>query len=619
MSSMPEPNAATLSYLKEYCDPKRRRDFAVLLDGPWGVGKTYFIKNFLKDYPRHLYISLYGISSTQQIDDELFRQLHPVLSSMPMQLIGRVAKGFLKGTVKIDLNSDGKDDGSASVSIPDLGLQKELSNPDGYLLVFDDLERCSLQISDALGYINTFVEHAGQKAILIANQNEIISRNSEEGVKHKRYNEIKEKLIGQTIKINSSLSSAYISFLDDIHNQKVKSFLRSHFYEVDSIHLQSKTNNLRLLKHALWDYERLAQYFHDVHWQNTEAMKSVLALTLAVSIEHRCGRLTDRKQIQRLMDGGLLRAMERQNRKDKSVEDEIEERYRTVKFDTNILNEEIIADAVIYGRVVESDVTDALKRSPIFAEPEEIPLWLRAWDYFDLTDEEAQQIADKFMKAFNERTFVERGIVFHAFGILRKYAELGLINIPVGDVTLACRNYVDDLEKSEKIEIILERSPTTDWSGSYAHHGFMCIDTPEFKEATAYYIAKSSDILERQYPQFIEQLLSDLEAGGNEFLLDLAHNNVHYSRFADKPILTAISPEDFLHRVLKMDPRKQRDAFATLNLRHRFPNGDALNSEKPWLVNMKAFLIAEISQAGPVASQRLQHYLEEYLSPIALS
>jgi hypothetical protein len=102
------PNEHILSYLRYYCDPAQNFDYAVLLTGPWGVGKTFLTKKFLEartiDSPadgpvrKHLYVSLYGITSVQQIDDELFRQLHPVLSSKTMKVGWAIIKGTLSCT-----------------------------------------------------------------------------------------------------------------------------------------------------------------------------------------------------------------------------------------------------------------------------------------------------------------------------------------------------------------------------------------------------------------------------------------------------------------------------------------------------------------------------------------
>ena len=41
------------------------------------------------------------------------------------------------------------------------------------MIVFDDLERCSIDITDLLGYINSFVEHEGVKVVVLADEGRI--------------------------------------------------------------------------------------------------------------------------------------------------------------------------------------------------------------------------------------------------------------------------------------------------------------------------------------------------------------------------------------------------------------------------------------------------------------
>ena len=41
------------------------------------------------------------------------------------------------------------------------------------VIIFDDLERCSIPINDVLGYINKMVEHDKQKVIIVANEHEL--------------------------------------------------------------------------------------------------------------------------------------------------------------------------------------------------------------------------------------------------------------------------------------------------------------------------------------------------------------------------------------------------------------------------------------------------------------
>jgi hypothetical protein len=128
----------------------------VMLKGAWGAGKTYLIKNFLEERPlaasakKDLYISLYGMTSIQQVEDGLYRQLHPILSSKIVTLVGRAVEGRLKKLIDIDQG---------------LSLRDYFDTPKECLLVFDDLERCSVPITDALGYINYFVEHRVAKLL----------------------------------------------------------------------------------------------------------------------------------------------------------------------------------------------------------------------------------------------------------------------------------------------------------------------------------------------------------------------------------------------------------------------------------------------------------------------
>jgi hypothetical protein len=108
--SSTDSNQAILDYLDYYCDQKHPFDFAIMLSGAWGAGKTYLIKSFatrqskIADKTPFLYISLYGVISSSQIDDEIFKQLHPILSSPAVSFGTQLAKGLLRGALKIDLD-----------------------------------------------------------------------------------------------------------------------------------------------------------------------------------------------------------------------------------------------------------------------------------------------------------------------------------------------------------------------------------------------------------------------------------------------------------------------------------------------------------------------------------
>ena len=96
-------NQYIVDYLDYYCGLESPPEYAILLKGLWGSGKTWLIKRYSEAYKEKnldqkvIYISLYGISSVSEIDDVLFQRLHPVLGSKPMILTGKILKGVLKG------------------------------------------------------------------------------------------------------------------------------------------------------------------------------------------------------------------------------------------------------------------------------------------------------------------------------------------------------------------------------------------------------------------------------------------------------------------------------------------------------------------------------------------
>jgi len=143
-------------YLDYYLNSKFNPEFAVLLQGEWGCGKTWFIKNYLKEYfkekkSKYLYITLYGVSTINEIEDQMFQQLHPILSSKPLALTGKIMSGVLKASLKIDL---GDNELNIDSKMPDKTLKQFMINTKDPLVVFDDFERSAMKIKILMGYIN---------------------------------------------------------------------------------------------------------------------------------------------------------------------------------------------------------------------------------------------------------------------------------------------------------------------------------------------------------------------------------------------------------------------------------------------------------------------------------
>ena len=98
-------------------------------------------------------MNLNGISKTTNIDELIFKSIHPILGSKGAKLVGQLGKGLLKATLKVDLDGDSKSNASVSANLPSLNLPDYLKIDDNFILVFDDLERCELKKEEVLGYI----------------------------------------------------------------------------------------------------------------------------------------------------------------------------------------------------------------------------------------------------------------------------------------------------------------------------------------------------------------------------------------------------------------------------------------------------------------------------------
>lgn len=167
--------------------------YAILIEGEWGCGKTYFVLNDLQtainEYEEKTtkrkvrYISLYGCKSVEEIEenlywsivDEQFYEKYEKITRSDSyfgkekekrQKGGRIITNISKKTIS-SLMQRFEIPSKAYELIADfLALNKNI-------FIFDDLERCDCSPNDILGYINGLVEHEEAKVILIANEREI--------------------------------------------------------------------------------------------------------------------------------------------------------------------------------------------------------------------------------------------------------------------------------------------------------------------------------------------------------------------------------------------------------------------------------------------------------------
>ena len=232
------------SYLKEFITMDKPQ-YAVMLKGDWGSGKTYFIKNFIENDKnnKYVYVSLFGLKSTEAIDEAIFDELHPVLSSAPVKVLNTVFKSALKLGLRVDVDSENANLNSvnANINLDSVLDYFDKKNKDkNVIFIFDDLERTLLDYTEVLGYINSMVETSGLTVIVIANEDKITND---------VFNDFKEKTINKTYKLVSENSEVFLEIVNK-HN-----VLTNHVEGIRNIFDKSGNNNYRVLIQIIDNYK----------------------------------------------------------------------------------------------------------------------------------------------------------------------------------------------------------------------------------------------------------------------------------------------------------------------------------------------------------------------------
>lgn len=242
--------------------------YAVLLKGKWGCGKTHFINHWIDAYKGNptteqvlesIYVSLYGLSDTKQITTAINRVICPILygkAAKAGKVLAKIASAMVLKH-EVDLNYDGISDLSINIGIDSLSKFKSndsLANSKK-LLIFDDLERCDIPMKELLGYLNFFVEQCNCHLIVIGDEDKIA-----EGENKKIFGEFKEKTIGREFEIATDIHSA----LDTFVNQTPKNdFVVGHQEQIEKFFAMTECDNLRILRQALWDFARFEESMTD--------------------------------------------------------------------------------------------------------------------------------------------------------------------------------------------------------------------------------------------------------------------------------------------------------------------------------------------------------------------
>jgi predicted RNase H-related nuclease YkuK (DUF458 family) len=299
-----ELTKAVTDYLQD-----NETEYAIMINGKWGCGKTYFWNNNIVPELKEkgikiIYISLYGVKTIDEIEQKiLYKSLnlstdYNIKKSDTSSIIAEIPKYIDSISKKFDLGKSNFKpiaDLFTGIASQFIFQQTLFANKNKYVICFDDLERLDpdLNIVKVLGYINQFVEHHRIKTVLICNEDEINSSDI--------YKKWKEKLVWYTYKISPSIEEI-IDYLIKDYSEATRNILLEHKKNIIDIKNKCNLENLRSLKVCLntcrLAIEQLSQTidFHD--------KLILLIFSLTIEIKEGVLRQDDLELLKRWIDEG---------------------------------------------------------------------------------------------------------------------------------------------------------------------------------------------------------------------------------------------------------------------------------------------------------------------------
>lgn len=541
-------------YLDRYLSKEAR--YAVMVSGDWGSGKTFLVREHLKERTSALIVSANGIASTADLTERLYLSAYPVLGDKTMRALGSIAK-TIAGAFRI----------KSELKMDDLLQLDRFST-----LVIDDLERTKIPIDELFGFLNEFIEHDDKHLIVIGYEDEI---NEPE-----KYRRIKEKVVGFTAIVQPEYETVLtkITGKGGSYNQ----FLDSEREVIIAALKDGSLQNLRILENAIEDSEPVYMQAANAGLSKDQLINLYLPFLL-LTYYFRKGEI-GRKDIEARQVDSLTRAF--REARDGYEPDGLEKlagAHPQIDLHTSDFDNEFLIAKICDGReasdLLERTLGDIKGRS----DPTSNPEWRNLWYFLQQTDEVIVSSFNRMMKKFADRDYIDLGEILHVIGLMYQMREIGLLSDSRKEIEDKCRQYIDE-QATKGVLAPLE----DDYLGGFRHGaahglGFTKSDEPGFKRLYAYLNLRSLEGRDRKLKSELDNLMEshpfDLQKFRSIILQGERNDNVYARQF-----LGNIDPKKLASAILAETAEMQFEILYALRARyHQSPFPDVRTAEAPWL------------------------------------
>lgn len=577
-------NSHISDFLKYYYELGVEPNYAILIKGPWGCGKTWFIKNFIEsfgeeDKKKFIYVSLYGSTSLADVEQAIFQRLHPWLGSKPVTLLTRAVKKKLTGGVNFDVNRDGVSDFNLAAQESDLDMAKYFLDTSNKILVFDDLERSSMKLTTLLGYVNNFIEHKSGKVILLAEEKALRIKSENENKDHS-YENIKEKLIGKTFELVSDPVSAYGFFVNTVKDDELKIFYQNQQQLILDIFKRSECENLRLLRHAIMDFERFCSFLPDEAKNKLECLCALCKFFMIFFFEVKSGKI----KVNDIQKFSSYLAYMKESKDDEYLKvKNVISKYSDINFSILILNSDDWITFLDKGYCESGSIKAAINNSEYFVD-NTAPAWKLLWYWPNLEEDDFKRSLVAVKKDFKERNFKDLHVIKHTVGILLSLSENKLIDEDKKSIINDAKSYIQSLSDSgtlANMELSDDGFSNLHGWGGLAYHDR---ESSEFIQFSKFLKLAKKKADQNKLPELAADLLKILmDKKSKEFMWKVCVTGNGAGEYYRTPILKHINVIQFVDAVANIPNNNKRDIETALSLRYEIQYRNYLEDEREWL------------------------------------
>ena len=256
---------------------------AILIDGKWGTGKTFFVKEKLiptlkndssLKYTNIYYLSLYDIKDLNELTNKIYLTLfenffkNKIGEKRGKNITNKL--NLFSKAINIGLNAlNNSNILGFNITKDDLPKFEDLIDLKNISLFLDDVERCKIDINELLSFINILTEQNNIKVILIANEEEI---------NHiQYYNNLPEKYM---LALNKKINFDKLSTDDNTKKEKLdKEQLteRIHYlFSAKDLYAKTKEKTIMLTINYNPNFEDLYDTIVEKYCRNEQLQKRLL-------------------------------------------------------------------------------------------------------------------------------------------------------------------------------------------------------------------------------------------------------------------------------------------------------------------------------------------------------